>query len=175
MAYYLNQFHCMGNLVFDPELKSAGKDKKVCKFRLALNNPYNDSTIFFNVDVWGTEGEKCAEHLKKGAQVFVSNASLRPVQYEKLDQEGTKVKVDSVVVNVDGYCGRVQFGPKVASGSSTEPDSSPKPTKGDEETPQKKKRGRPPKKVKEDPVEDVVEEELGDDEFDLSEEFEFEF
>jgi single stranded DNA-binding protein len=172
MAYYLNQFHCMGNLVFDPELKSAGKDKKVCKFRIALNTPYNDLTTFFNVDVWGTEGEKCAEHLKKGAQVFISNASLRAVQYEKSDQDGTKVKVDSVVVNVDGYCGRVQFGPKSASENS--------PNNPKDETPVKKSRGRPPKKAEdksaENPVEKPVEKPVKDeDEYDLSGDFDFEF
>jgi single-stranded DNA-binding protein len=172
MAYYLNQFHCMGNLVFDPELKTAGKDKKVCKFRIALNNPYNDSTIFFNVDVWGTEGEKCAEHLKKGAQVFVSNASLRPVQYEKSDNEGGKVKVDSIVINVDGYCGRVQFGPKVLTEGSSSASNSPNDTGESEEPSAKKKRGRPPKKAVEEPVEEQV---VEDDDLDLSEEYEFEF
>ena len=74
MAFYLNQFHCIGNLVADPELKQAGKNK-VCKFRIAVNNPHNESALFFYIDVWGKEGEKCMM-LKKGSQVFITNAFL---------------------------------------------------------------------------------------------------
>lgn len=128
MAFYLNQFHCIGNLVADPELKNAGKSK-VCKFRIAVNNPHNETALFFYVDVWGREGEKCMM-LKKGAQVFISNASVIPKQYNKTLQSGEEVSCNSVTINVDGYCGKVQFGPKV------EIDKEDKPTK---------KRGRPKK------------------------------
>ena len=101
MAFYLNKFDCMGNLVADPELKSAG-NSKVCKFRIAVNNPHNENALFFYVDVWGKEGEKCML-LKKGAQVFITNASVIPKQYTKTLQSGEEVSCNSVNVNVDGY------------------------------------------------------------------------
>ena len=160
MAYYLNQFSCMGNLVADPEIRDGGAEKKVCKFRLAVNNPHNDSAFFFNIDVWNGEGEKCML-LKKGAQVFISNATLRPGQYEKTDEHGNTQTIHTITINVDGYCGRVQFGPKVQVGSEAPHSETPS------EKP-KKKRGRPPKKKIE---EEVVEEEEEVDSF--AEEFEF--
>tara|TARA_B100000902_G_C27302557_1_gene913661 strand:- start:829 stop:1302 length:474 start_codon:yes stop_codon:yes gene_type:complete len=137
MAFYLNQFHCIGNLVADPELKDAGKTK-VCKFRIAVNNPHNENALFFYVDVWGKEGEKCML-LKKGAQVLISNAQVMPKQYKKTLSNGEEISCNSVTVNVDGYCGKVQFGPKV-----------------DQESESKPKRGRPKKKETE---EEVVKEE----------------
>lgn len=111
MAFYLNQYHVMGNLVVDPEIKNLGNDKKVCKFRIAVNNPHNESAAFMAVDVWGKEGEKC-NLLKKGSQVFITNASILPKSYTKKTSCGEEVKINTFTVNVDGYCGKVQFGPK---------------------------------------------------------------
>ena len=165
MAFYLNQFHCIGNLVADPELKNAGKTK-VCKFRIAVNNPHNESALFFYVDVWGREGEKCMM-LKKGAQVFISNASVMPKQYKKTTQSGEEISCNSVTINVDGYCGKVQFGPKVE-------------TLENESAPKTKKRGRPKKEKVE--VEESIEEEVDSGPYDsndqedyssFEEEFEF--
>lgn len=110
MTYYLNQFHCIGNLVAEPEIKDIGKTK-VCKFRIAVNNPHNENALYFYVDVWGKEGEKCMM-LKKGSQVFISNASVMPKQYKKNLSSGGEVQCTTVTINVDGYCGKVQFGPK---------------------------------------------------------------
>lgn len=81
MAFYLNKCDLIGNLVADPEIRDAGKSK-VCKFRIAVNNPHNETALFFYIDVWGKEGEKCML-LKKGSQIFISNASIIPKQYKK--------------------------------------------------------------------------------------------
>lgn len=123
MAFYLNQFHCIGNLVADPELKDAGASK-VCKFRIAINNPHNESAYFFYVDVWGKEGEKCML-LKKGAQVFISNASIIPKQYTK-NCNGQEVTCSNFTVNVDGYCGKIQFGPKFDQDKNNSAEEKPK-------------------------------------------------
>jgi len=111
MAFYLNQFHCIGNLVADPEIKQAG-NTKVAKFRIAVNNPHNESALYFYVDVWGKEGEKCMM-LKKGSQVFITNASIIPKQYTKNTESGEEINCTTFTVNVDGYCGKVQFGQKI--------------------------------------------------------------
>lgn len=137
MAYYLNQYHVMGNLVADPEIRDAGKSK-VCKFRIAVNNPHNETALFFYVDVWGKEGEKCML-LKKGSQVLITNASVIPKQYKKTMSNGEEMSCNSVTINVDGYCGKVQFGPKV----DQELNEKPKP-----------KRGRPKKHKKEEVIEE---------------------
>jgi single-stranded DNA-binding protein len=147
MAFYLNKYDVVGNLVADPELKNIGKDKKVCKFRIAVNNPHNEEALFFYVDVWGREGEKCGM-LKKGALVFITNASVIPKQYEKTTPSGDVVKMSTFTINVDGYCGKVQFGPKSESESESESEPSSKP---------KYKKPNPPankKESKKEPVED---------------------
>lgn len=117
MAFYLNKCDLIGNLVADPEIRDAGKSK-VCKFRIAVNNPHNETALFFYVDVWGKEGEKCML-LKKGSQIFISNASIIPKQYKKTLSNGEEMSCNSVTINVDGYCGKVQFGPKVDQPEST--------------------------------------------------------
>lgn len=154
MAYYLNQFHCIGNLTADPELKDAGKNK-VCKFRIAVNNPHNESALYFYVDVWGKEGEKCMM-LKKGAQVFITNASILPKQYSKTSESGEEFKCTTFTVNVDGYCGKVQFGPKPETAQS-KPNSRSK-----------------SEKTKKPKVEDSAKEDAQEDSFSsFEEEFEF--
>lgn len=127
----------MGNLVADPEIRDAGKSK-VCKFRIAVNNPHNETALFFYVDVWGKEGEKCML-LKKGSQILITNASVIPKQYKKTMSNGEEMSCNSVTINVDGYCGKVQFGPKV----DQEVGEKPKP-----------KRGRPKKEKKEEIIEE---------------------
>jgi single-stranded DNA-binding protein len=110
MAFYLNQCALIGHLVADPELKDLPKTK-VCKFRIAVNNPHNEKALFFSVDVWGKEGEKCML-LKKGAQVFITNAQILPKQYTKKMSNGEEFTCNTITINVDGYCGKVQFGSK---------------------------------------------------------------
>jgi len=156
MAFYLNKYDVVGNLVADPELKNIGNDKKVCKFRIAVNNPHNEEASFFYVDVWGREGEKCGM-LKKGAQVMITNASVIPKQYEKTTPSGDVVKMSTFTINVDGYCGKVQFGPK----SEINSDETTKPK------PSKKKVTKKPKEEK--PKSDEPDEEVSS----FEEEFEF--
>jgi single-stranded DNA-binding protein len=122
MAFYLNQFHCIGHLVADPELKDLPKTK-VCKFRIAVNNPHNEKALFFSVDVWGKEGEKCML-LKKGAQVFITNAQILPKQYTKKMSNGEEFTCNTITINVDGYCGKVQFGSKSEMKKSNDPSDS---------------------------------------------------
>ena len=164
MAFYLNQFHVIGNLVADPEIKEAGKSK-VCKFRIAVNNPHNEVALFFYVDVWGKEGEKCML-LKKGSQIFITNASVVPKQYKKTMSNGEEMSCNSVTINVDGYCGKIQFGPKV----DQEQDSSSKP---------KIKKSKPKREPKKEVEETVKEEPASESKpqeetySDFEEEFEF--
>ena len=98
MAFYLNKCDLIGNLVADPEIRDAGKSK-VCKFRIAVNNPHNETALFFYIDVWGKEGEKCML-LKKGSQIFISNASIIPKQYKKTLSNGEEMSCNSVTINV---------------------------------------------------------------------------
>lgn len=67
-----------GNLTRDPKLRTTEGGTKVCNLRVAVNgrrkngnDEYVDKPNYFNVTVWGAQGEACAEHLKKGRPVAV--------------------------------------------------------------------------------------------------------
>ena len=55
----LNKFIGIGNLTGDPETKSVGQDKKVCKFCIAINNRINDS-VHLLMSKLGTSRQKTA-------------------------------------------------------------------------------------------------------------------
>jgi single-stranded DNA-binding protein len=165
MAYYLNQFHCIGNLVAAPELKSAGQNK-VCKFRIAVNNPHNEKALFFYIDVWGREGEKCMM-LKKGAQVFISNASIIPKQYTKTSSQGEELTCTTFTVNVDGYCGKIQFGPKV------EIENSEKTSTSKNYKSKKNKKEKVEEEISDSPSDTVINSEPDEEHDSFAEEFEF--
>ena len=73
----LNSVLIEGNLTKDPELSYTPNSRAVCKLRLATNRYYKqgdelqEEASFFDVTVWGRQGEACAEYLKKGRGVRV--------------------------------------------------------------------------------------------------------
>src|SRR5450755_729426 len=63
-----------GNLTADPELRSLPSGTSVCKLRVACNTrrknastgEWEDKPNYFNVTVWGAQGENAARYLSKG-------------------------------------------------------------------------------------------------------------
>jgi single-strand DNA-binding protein len=68
-----------GNLTRDPELRHLGSGTAVCKLRVAVNSRRKDGQTgewvdkpnYFDVTVWGAQGENCATYLSKGRPVAV--------------------------------------------------------------------------------------------------------
>ena len=67
-----------GNLTKDPELRSTPGGTSVCKLRVAVNSRRKDQSgewvdkpNYFDVTVWGAQGENCATYLSKGRPVAV--------------------------------------------------------------------------------------------------------
>ena len=66
-----------GNLTQDPDLRHLGSGTAVCELRVAVNtrrkegNEWVDKPNYFNVTVWGAQGENCANYLSKGRPVAV--------------------------------------------------------------------------------------------------------
>src|SRR3979411_2593681 len=62
------------NLPTDPELRSLPSGTSVCKLRVACNTrrknsstgEWEDKPNYFDVTVWGAQGENCARFLSKG-------------------------------------------------------------------------------------------------------------
>jgi single-strand DNA-binding protein len=78
-ATNLNRAVITGNLTRDPELRSTPGGTSVCKLRVAVNSRRKDSASgewvdkpnYFDVTVWGAQGENCANYLSKGRPVAV--------------------------------------------------------------------------------------------------------
>jgi single-strand DNA-binding protein len=74
----INAVVITGNLTRDPDLRTTGGGTKVCNLRVAVNGrrkngneEWVDRPNYFNVTVWGGQGESCAEYLAKGRPVAV--------------------------------------------------------------------------------------------------------
>jgi single-strand DNA-binding protein len=106
MASSINRVVVSGNLTRDPETRSTGSGQTVCSLRLACNGrrrnqqtqEWEDVPNYFDVSVWGAQGENCQRYLSKGRGVAVDGH----LQWrEWTDGEGNKRQaVDIVAENV---------------------------------------------------------------------------
>jgi len=74
----INRVVMTGNLTRDPELRSTPSGTSVCSLRLACNTRRKDASgewvdkpNYFDITVWGAQGENCATYLSKGRPVAV--------------------------------------------------------------------------------------------------------
>src|SRR5438046_1263882 len=78
-ATNINRVVLTGNLTSDPELRSLPSGTSVCKLRVACNTRRKDGPTgewvdkpnYFDVTVWGAQGENCARYLSKGRPVAI--------------------------------------------------------------------------------------------------------
>ena len=80
MAGDINRVVITGRLTKDPELRSlSGSDTSVCSLRIASKgrrrnpetNQWEDAPNYFDVSVWGPQGENCQRYLSKGRAVGI--------------------------------------------------------------------------------------------------------
>ena len=89
----INRVVITGNLTADPELRSTPSGTSVCNLRIACNTrrkdgeEWVDKPNFFNVTVWGAQGENVARYLSKGRPVAI-DGRLEWREWET--QEGAK-------------------------------------------------------------------------------------
>jgi single-strand DNA-binding protein len=99
-----------GNLTRDPETRSTGSGQTVCSLRLACNgrrrNPqteqWEDVPNYFDVSVWGPQGENCQRYLSKGRGIAVDG---RLQWREWTDKDGNKRQSVDVVANSVQFLG----------------------------------------------------------------------
>src|SRR5215212_9180903 len=73
----INRVVLVGNLTRDPELRHTPSGMAVCSLRLAVNTRRKDGATgqwtekpnYFDITVWGAQGENCAQYLSKGGPV----------------------------------------------------------------------------------------------------------
>jgi single-strand DNA-binding protein len=136
MAGNINRVIITGNLTKDPELGSIpGGGTSVCTLRVAVNGrrrtasgEWEDQPNYFDVTVWGQQGENCAKYLNKGRPVAV-DGRLR--WREWTNQEGQKRQaVDIIADSVQFLGGRDDAGSGNGYSSGVKPAESDVPIDG---------------------------------------------
>jgi len=105
-ATNINRVVMTGNLTRDPELRSTGSGLSVCSLRIACNTrrknqgsgEWEDKPNYFDVTVWGAQGENCARFLSKGRPVAL-DGRLEWREWENQDgqkRQAVEIIADSV-------------------------------------------------------------------------------
>jgi len=110
----INRVVLVGNLTKDPELRHTQSGTAVCKLRLAVNTRRKDETgqwtdkpNYFDVTVWGNQGESCAQYLAKGRPVAVDGR----LDWREWDaQDGTKRQAVEIIADSVQFLGSRQDG-----------------------------------------------------------------
>lgn len=98
----INTVTITGNLTADPELRALPSGTSVCSMRVACNTRRKDGNSgewvdkpnYFNVTVWGAQGENCAKYLAKGRPVAI-NGRLEWREWDAND--GTKRQAVDII------------------------------------------------------------------------------
>ena len=103
----INRVIITGNLTSDPDLRSLPSGTSVCKLRVAVNTRRKDNSTgewvdkpnYFDVTVWGAQGENCATYLSKGRPVAVQGR-LDWREWEARDGSGKRQSVEIIADTV---------------------------------------------------------------------------
>lgn len=94
----LNHVVLIGRLTRDAELKYIANGQAVCKFSIAVNrrrkngDQWEDEANFFDIVVWGRQGETLNQYLVKGKMVGV-DGELRQDRWQQEGQNRSKVEI----------------------------------------------------------------------------------
>lgn len=106
-ASNINVVVITGNLTKDPELRSTGGGTSVCELRVAVNSRRKDGSTgewvdkpnYFNVVVFGAQGDNCANYLSKGRPVAIEGR-LDWREWDAKDGSGKRQAVQIVANSV---------------------------------------------------------------------------
>ena len=103
----INRVVLTGNLTRDPELRHTNGGMAVCSLRIAVNTRKKDAQSgewgekpnYFDVTVWGAQGENCATYLSKGRPLAV-DGRLEWREWEAQDGSGKRQAVEIIADSV---------------------------------------------------------------------------
>ena len=119
----INRVVMTGNLTRDPELRSTPGGSTLCKLRIACNTrrkngqtgEWEEKANYFDVTVWGGQGENCSRYLSKGRPVAIDGR----LEWREWEQEGQKRQgVDIIAESVPFLGGRDDAGGANGNGFS---------------------------------------------------------
>lgn len=125
MANDINSVVLVGRLTRDAELKYTANGTAVCKFAVAVNrrrktgDSWSDEASFFDIVLWGRQGEAIHQYLGKGKQIAVQG-ELRQNRWEQNGQNRSKVEIHAVNVQLlgGGPSGGGQYGSSNTGGAN---------------------------------------------------------
>jgi len=120
-ASNINRVIITGNLTSDPELRALPSGTSVCKLRVACNTRRKDGASgewvdkpnYFDVTVWGAQGENCARYLAKGRPVAI-DGRLEWREWET--QEGNKRQAVDIIADTVQFLGGREEGAPASGG-----------------------------------------------------------
>src|SRR5215210_8473846 len=108
-ATNINVVVITGNLTRDPELRNTPSGTPVCSLRVACNTRRKDQSgewvdkpNYFDVTVWGAQGENCATYLQKGRPVAIDG---RLEWREWQDGQGNKRQAVDIIADSVQFLG----------------------------------------------------------------------
>jgi single-strand DNA-binding protein len=122
-ASNINRVVLTGNLTSDPDLRDTTSGMKICKLRVACNTRRKDGSgtwvdkpNYFDVTVFGAQGENAARYLSKGRPVAIDG---RLEWREWQDKDGNKRQsIDIIADSVQFLGSRDQDGGGTGGGYS---------------------------------------------------------
>jgi single-strand DNA-binding protein len=112
-ATNINRVVLTGNLTRDPELRSTPSGVSVCSLRVACNTrrktsagEWADKPNYFDVTVWGAQGENCARYLAKGRPVAIDGR----LEWREYDAEHGKRQAIDIIADAVQFLGASNAG-----------------------------------------------------------------
>jgi len=110
----INRVVLTGNLTRDAELRNTNSGTSVCSLRIATKSPrkhasgnWIEKPNYFDVTVWGAQGENCAQYLSKGRPVAI-DGRLNWREWE--DQQGNKRQSVDIIADSVQFLGSREGG-----------------------------------------------------------------
>lgn len=107
-ATNINRVVLTANLTHDPVLRSTQAGTDVCSLRVACNTRRKDASgewvdkpNYFDVTVWGAQGENCATYLAKGRPVAVDGR----LEWREWEQDGNKRQAVDIIADSVQFLG----------------------------------------------------------------------
>ena len=103
----INRVVLVGNLTRDPELRTTQGGMSICSLGIAVNHrrknqqtgEWVEEPNYFDIKVFGAQGESCARFLSKGRAVAI-DGRLSWSQWEAQDGSGKRSKVEVIAETV---------------------------------------------------------------------------
>ena len=136
MAENINRVTITGNLTRDPELRTTAGGTAVCTLGVAVNGRRKDQSgqwvdkpNFFDVVVWGAQGQNCANYLAKGRPVAI-DGRLDWSSWEDKNGGGKRSKVQIVADTVQFLGSREGGGQQQGAGNGAPGGNAPPSNQG---------------------------------------------